>query len=172
MSQQVLARRVLSQRATGIGLRLATLRVGGLPRICLGLFLVGCAVSKLASRSGASLVSPAAGDAAASAIERVTFGLVTGHAALLTTAALEVLIGLLLLSHRSCRAGAVLLAGALVATVSPLLLFVDHVLAWPAAQSVLGVADTALACVAMVVAACAFAGDREGNREGNRASPD
>lgn len=158
-----MSQHVLADRAIGGSLRLLTLRIGGLPRIVLGLFLIGSALPRLASWGG-SLAPSSTGGAAAAAIERVTFGLVTGHAALLTTAVLEVLIGLLLLRHRSWRVGIVLLAGALVATVSPLLVFVDHVLAWSAAASVLSIADTALACVAMVLTACTLAGEGDQGR--------
>jgi hypothetical protein len=154
-----MSQHVLADRAIGAGLRLLTLRIGGLPRIVLGLFLIGSAVPRLAGSSGRSLVSSRTGGAATAAIERVTFGAVTGHAALLTTAVLEVLIGLLVRRRRTWRVGVVLLAGALVATVSPLLVFVDHLLAWPAARSVLSIADTALACVAMVLTSGALAGE-------------
>jgi hypothetical protein len=152
---------VLAQRTLGVRRPPATVGADWLSRVALGLFLIGSAVPKLVGGSATSLGSALTGDAAAAAIERVTLGLVTGQATLLVTAALEVLIGALLLGRRSWRAGVVLLAGALVATVSPLLVFVDHVLAWPRVRSALGVADILLACLAMVVVACAFAGDRE-----------
>ena len=67
-------------------------------------------------------LSPAEGLAVAT-IERLTLGLVSGEAALLLTAVTETVIGLTLLSGRFLRLGLVLLAGALVGIMSPLVLF-------------------------------------------------
>ena len=56
---------------------------------------------------------------------RLTLGLVSGTPALVMTAAMETFIGLTLLTGRGLRAGLVVLAGAMVGIMSPLVLYGD-----------------------------------------------
>ena len=89
-------------------------------RISLGLvFLV------FASFKFVPGLSPAE-DLAVATIEKLTFGMVTGASALLLTAITETVIGLTLLTGRFLRFGLVVLAGALVGIMSPLVLFADQ----------------------------------------------
>ncbi|NKY39612.1 DoxX family protein [Cellulomonas septica] len=102
-------------------------------------------------------VSPAA-DLAQRTIGELTLGLVGPTAALLLTAVLETVIGLTLVTGRFLRTGLVLLAGALVGIMSPLVLFFDEL--FPAggptivAQYVLK--DVVLAAAGAVIAAVAL----------------
>ena len=89
-------------------------------RISLGLvFLV------FASFKYVSGASPAEAIAVAT-VDKLTLGLVTGHTALLFTAATETIIGVTLLTGRFVRVGLVVMAVALVGILSPLALFPDQ----------------------------------------------
>lgn len=121
-------------------------------RIALGAVFLGFGVLKFFPG-----VSPAA-ELAQRTIGELTLGLVGPEAALLLTAVLETVIGLTLVTGRFVRVGLVLLAGALVGIMSPLVLFFDEL--FPAggptltAQYVLK--DVVLAAAAAVVAAAAL----------------
>lgn len=121
-------------------------------RISLGLVFLGFGVLKFFPG-----VSPAA-ELAQRTIGELTLGLVGPTAALLLTAVLETVIGLTLVTGRFLRTGLVLLAGALVGIMSPLVLFFDEL--FPAggptivAQYVLK--DVVLAAAGAVIAAVAL----------------
>ena len=89
-------------------------------RISLGLVFLGFGVLKFFPG-----LSPAE-DIAAATIDRLTFGLVGGHQAVLLTAVLESFIGLTLVTGKFVRIGLVVLTGALVGIMSPLILFTDQ----------------------------------------------
>ena len=65
-------------------------------------------------------------EVAVATVDKLTFGLVSGDAALLLTAVTETIIGLTLLTGRFVKVGLVVLAGALVGILSPLVLFPDQ----------------------------------------------
>lgn len=67
-------------------------------------------------------LSPAA-DLAARTIDVLTFGIVSGSAAVLVTAVMETFIGITLVTGRFLKAGLVVLAMAMVGIMSPLVLF-------------------------------------------------
>ncbi|WP_028046155.1 DoxX family protein [Cellulomonas sp. URHE0023] len=121
-------------------------------RISLGLVFLGFGVLKFFPG-----MSPAA-ELAERTIGELTFGLVGPTAALLITAILETFVGLTLLTGWFLRTGLVVLAGALVGIMSPLVLFFDEL--FPAggptltAQYVLK--DVVLACAAAVIGAAAL----------------
>ena len=121
-------------------------------RISLGLVFLGFGVLKFFPG-----VSPAA-ELAERTIGELTFGLVDPTAALLLTAIMETFIGLTLVTGWFLRTGLVVLAGALVGIMSPLVLFFGEL--FPAggptltAQYVLK--DVVLACAAAVIGASAL----------------
>jgi uncharacterized membrane protein YkgB len=120
-------------------------------RISLGLVFLGFGVLKFFPG-----LSPAE-DIAAATIDRLTFGLVGGHQAVLLTAVLESFIGLTLVTGKFVRIGLVVLTGALVGIMSPLILFTDQL--FPKGPSLMGqyvLKDIVLAAGAMVVAAYAL----------------
>jgi uncharacterized membrane protein YphA (DoxX/SURF4 family) len=89
-------------------------------RVSLGLvFLV------FASFKYVSGASPAE-EIAVATVGKLTFGLVTGTAALLVTALTETVIGLTLITGRFVKVGLVVMAGAMVGILSPLALFPDQ----------------------------------------------
>lgn len=92
--------------------------------------------------------------------EALTFGLVSGTAAVVATAVLETFIGLSLLSGRGLRVAMVVMAGWLVGIMMPVVLFPGEMfpggLPTLAAQYVLK--DIILAAAAAVVAAKALGG--------------
>ena len=89
-------------------------------RISLGLVFLVFAAFKFVSGA-----SPAA-DLAVATVGKLTFGVVTGSAALLLTAVTETIIGLTLLTGRFVKVGLVVMAGALIGILSPLVLFPDQ----------------------------------------------
>lgn len=86
-------------------------------RVSLGLVFLGFGVLKFVPG-----LSPAE-DLAVATVDRLTLGIVSGQAALLLTATMETVIGLTLVTGRLVRVGLVVLAGALVGIMSPLVLF-------------------------------------------------
>jgi putative oxidoreductase len=86
-------------------------------RVSLGLVFLGFGVLKFVPG-----LSPAE-DLAVATVDRLTLGIVSGQAALLLTATMETVIGLTLVTGRFVRVGLVVLAGALVGIMSPLVLF-------------------------------------------------
>ncbi len=89
-------------------------------RVSLGVVFLVFAAFKFVSGA-----SPAA-DIAVATVEKLTFGMVSGDTALLVTALTETVIGLTLLTGRFVKVGLVVLAGAMVGIMSPLLLFPDQ----------------------------------------------
>ncbi len=89
-------------------------------RVSLGLVFLVFASFKFVSGA-----SPAA-DLAVATVEQLTLGMVSGSAALLMTALTETVIGLTLLTGRFVKVGLVVLAGAMVGIMSPLVLFPDQ----------------------------------------------
>lgn len=86
-------------------------------RMSLGLvFLAFAAVKYVAGASPAE-------DLAVATVTQLTFGVVAGSDALLLTALTETVIGLTLLTGRFVRLGLVVLAGAMMGIMSPLVLF-------------------------------------------------
>jgi putative oxidoreductase len=86
-------------------------------RVSLGLVFLVFAAFKFVSGA-----SPAE-ELAVATVGKLTFGVVTGSAALLLTAVTETVIGLTLVTGRFLRLGLLVLAGALVGILSPLVLF-------------------------------------------------
>ncbi len=89
-------------------------------RVSLGLVFLVFGAFKFVSGA-----SPAE-DLAVATVGKLTFGVVSGDAALLLTAVTETIIGLTLLTGRFVKVGLVVLAGALVGILSPLVLFPDQ----------------------------------------------
>ena len=89
-------------------------------RVSLGLVFLAFASFKYVSGA-----SPAE-DLAVATVGKLTFGIVTGSAALLFTAITETVIGLTLLTGRFVKVGLVVMAMALVGILSPLFLFPDQ----------------------------------------------
>ena len=120
-------------------------------RISLGLVFLGFGVIKFVPG-----LSPAEAIASAT-IDRLTFGLVSGHTAVLLTAVTETVIGITLVSGKLLRVGLVVLAGALVGIMSPLALFTAEL--FPHGPTLMGqyvLKDIVLAASALVVAAHAL----------------
>ena len=121
-------------------------------RISLGLVFLVFASFKFVSGA-----SPAE-DLAVATVGKLTFGLVTGTAALLLTAVTETIIGLTLLTGRFVKVGLLVLAGAMVGILSPLVLFPDQM--WsgngPTLTGQYVFKDIVLAAAGLVVAAHAL----------------
>lgn len=134
----------------------------GLPALRLSLGLVIAGFGALKFFPGAS---PAEG-LVMQTTEALTFGLVDGRPAVLATAAIELVLGLSLLTRRFMRPGLVLMAGWLAGILSPVLLFPGEMfpggLPTLAAQYVLK--DVILAAAWLVMAA-EFLGARLTPRE-------
>ena len=123
----------------------------GFLQVSLGLIFLGFGVLKFFPG-----LSPAE-DIAAATIDRLTFGLISGHTAVLMTAVLETFIGLTLVTGKFVRVGLVVLAGAFVGILSPLVLFTDEL--FPHGPTLLGqyvLKDIVLVAAALVVAAGAL----------------
>jgi putative oxidoreductase len=122
-------------------------------RISLGLVFLGFGILKLVPG-----LSPAE-DLAVATVDRLTLGMVTGQAALLLTAAMEIVIGLTLVTGRFVRLGLVVLAGALLGIMSPLVLFPDDLFGGgPTIVAQYVVKDIVLVAGGLVVAAHALGG--------------
>ncbi len=121
-------------------------------RVSLGLVFLVFASFKFVSGA-----SPAE-ELAVATVGKLTFGLVTGTAALLLTAVTETIIGLTLMTGRFVKVGLVVLAGALVGIMSPLVLFPDQM--WgtngPTLTGQYVFKDIVLAAAGLVVAAHAL----------------
>lgn len=121
-------------------------------RISLGLVFLVFASFKFVSGA-----SPAE-DLAVATVGKLTFGLVTGSAALLLTALTETIVGLTLLTGRFVKVGLVVLAGAMAGIMSPLVLFPDQM--WsgngPTLTGQYVFKDIVLAAAGLVVAAHAL----------------
>jgi len=122
-------------------------------RISLGLVFLGFGVLKFVPG-----LSPAE-DLAVATVDRLTLGIVTGQAALLLTATMETVIGLTLVTGRFVRLGLVVLAGALVGILSPLVLFPGDLFGGgPTIVAQYVIKDIVLVAGGLVVAAHALGG--------------
>lgn len=86
-------------------------------RISLGLVFLGFAVLKYFPG-----VSPAE-DLVIRTVETLSFGLLSGYGALLATAIVETFIGLTLITGKLLRVGLLVLGGAMIGILSPVVLF-------------------------------------------------
>ncbi len=103
-------------------------------------------------------LSPAE-DLAVATIDRLTFGLISGSSALVLTAVTETIIGLTLLTNRFVKVGLVVLAGALVGIMSPLVLFAGELFGnGPTIEAQYVFKDIVLAAAGLVLAAYALGG--------------
>jgi uncharacterized membrane protein YkgB len=97
-------------------------------------------------------------DLAIATVSKLTFGFVTGTAALYLTAVTETIIGITLVTGRFLKVGLLVLAGALVGIMSPLMLLPD--LMWadkgPTLTGQYVFKDIVLVAAGMVVAADAL----------------
>ena len=121
-------------------------------RISLGtVFLVFAAFKFVPGASPAE-------DLAVATVDKLTLGLVHGETALLVTALTETVIGLTLVTGRFLKVGLLVLAGALVGIMSPLVLFPDQM--WsgngPTLTGQYVFKDVVLAAAGLVVAAHAL----------------
>ena len=121
-------------------------------RVSLGVVFLAFASFKFVSGA-----SPAE-DLAVATVGELTFGMVTGSSALLMTAVMETVIGLTLVTGRFVKVGLLVLAGAMVGIMSPLVLFPDQM--WSGnGPSLLGqyvFKDIVLVAAGLVVAAHAL----------------
>ena len=121
-------------------------------RVSLGVvFLVFAAFKYVAGASPAE-------DLAIATVDKLTLGLVSGHAALLFTALTETVIGITLLTGRFVKVGLAVMAMALVGILSPLVLFPHQM--WsgngPTLTGQYVFKDIVLAAAGLVVAAHAL----------------
>ncbi len=121
-------------------------------RISLGLVFLGFGVLKF---------FPGASPAEAlvmRTVDALTLGVVSGTPALVMTAAMETFIGLTLVTGRGLRAGLVVLAGAMVGIMSPLVLFYGDLFpdGLPTIEGQYVLKDIVLAAAGAVVAARAL----------------
>jgi putative oxidoreductase len=120
-------------------------------RISLGLVFLGFGLLKFFDG-----MSPAA-ELVQRTIDKLTFGIIGPDPALLITAILETVIGLTLISGVFLRAGLVLLGGAFLGIMAPLVLFYDEL--FPHGPTIVGqyvLKDIVLVCAAAVIAAHAL----------------
>jgi uncharacterized membrane protein YphA (DoxX/SURF4 family) len=91
-------------------------------------------------------------------IDTLTLGIIHGRTAVLITAVMECFIGLTLVTGKFVRAGLVVLAGALVGIMSPLVLFFNDMFpgGTPTLEAQYVFKDIVLAAAGLVVAAVAL----------------
>ena len=91
-------------------------------------------------------------------IDTLTLGVVDGRTAVLITAVVECFIGITLITGRFVRAGLVVLAGALVGIMSPLVLFFSDMFpnGTPTLEAQYVFKDIVLAAAGLVIAAVAL----------------
>lgn len=142
---------------------LATYSIPAL-RISLGLVILGFGALKYFPGA-----SPAEG-LARQATEQLTFGMVSGTAAVVATALLETLIGLVLLTNRFLRVGLLAMAGWLGGILSPLVLMPDQMLpgGLPSLAGQYVLKDIILVAAAAVVAAHALGARLQVPQSGRR----
>ncbi|ACQ82002.1 DoxX family protein [Beutenbergia cavernae DSM 12333] len=118
-------------------------------RVSLGLVFLAFGVLKFFPGA-----SPAE-ELAVATIDRLTLGIVSGEAALLLTAVTEVVIGVTLVTGKFLKVGLVVLAGALVGIMSPLVLFTAELFpgGLPTLEAQYVFKDIVLAAAGLVVAA-------------------
>lgn len=121
-------------------------------RVSLGLVFLLFASVKFVSGA-----SPAE-ELAVATVGKLTFGMIAGSSALLFTAITEAVIGVTLLTGRFVKVGLVVLAGAMVGIMSPLVLFPDQMWAGngPTLTGQYVFKDVVLVAGALVVAAHAL----------------
>lgn len=103
-------------------------------------------------------LSPAE-DLSVATVDRLTFGIVSGQAALLLTAFTETFVGLTLVTGRFVKTGLVVMAGALLGIMSPLVLFTDQLFGdGPTLTAQYVLKGIVLAAAGLVVAAHALGG--------------
>ena len=121
-------------------------------RISLGLVFLGFGVLKFFPGA-----SPAE-DLVMRTVDALTLGVVSGTPAVVLTAAMETFIGLTLVTGRGLRAGLVVLAGAMVGIMSPLVLFPGDLFpgGLPTIEGQYVLKDIVLAAAGAVVAARAL----------------
>lgn len=124
------------------------------PALRVSLGLVFLAFASLKFVSGAS----PAEELAVATVTQLTLGLVAGPHALLLTAVTETVIGVTLLTGRLVRLGLVVLAGAMVGIMSPLVLFPEQMWAGggPTLAGQYVFKDIVLVAAALVVTAHAL----------------
>lgn len=116
-------------------------------RISLGLVFLAFALPKYVP--GLSPAEPLV----TATIEQLTFGVIAGSAALLLTAIVETVIGLSLLTGVFLRVGLLILGGALIGIMAPLVLFPDAMFAGgPTLGAQYVFKDIVLAAAGLVVA--------------------
>lgn len=118
-------------------------------RISLGLVFLGFGILKFFPG-----VSPAE-DLVSATVERLTFGLVDGRLANVTTAVIECAMALTLITGRWLKVGLVVFAGALAAIMSPLVLFFGELFpaGGPTLEAQYVLKDVVFIAAGMVVAA-------------------
>ena len=121
-------------------------------RISLGLVILGFGVLKYFP--GVSPAEPLV----ARTVEALTFGMLTGHAAVVTTAVVETVLGLILLTGKGLRAGLVLMAFWLLGIMAPVVLFFGDLFPGfvPTLEAQYVLKDVILAAAGAVVAAQAL----------------
>ena len=121
-------------------------------RISLGLVILGFGVLKFFPH-----VSPAEA-LAARTVDALTFGLLTGRSAVVATAAVETVLGLIMLTGKGLRVGLVLMAGWLVGIMAPVVLFFGDLFPGfvPTLEAQYVLKDVILAAAGAVVAAQAL----------------
>lgn len=123
----------------------------GLLRISLGVVFLAFGALKFAPGA-----SPAA-ELAVRTLDTLSLGVLSGEAALLTTAIAECFIGITLVTGKLLRVGLVVLGGSLVAIMSPLVLFfTDMFPSGPTLEAQYVFKDIVLVAAALVVAARAL----------------
>lgn len=120
-------------------------------RISVGLVFLGFGSLKFVPG-----LSPAE-DLAVRTLETLSFGLLSGYAALLTTAVVECFIGITLVTGKLLRLGLVVQAGAMVGILSPLVLFFgDMFPAGPTLEAQYVLKDIVLVAAGLVIGARAL----------------
>jgi hypothetical protein len=120
-------------------------------RVSVGLVFLGFGVLKFFPG-----VSPAQ-ELAVRTLEKLSMGVLSGEAALLTTAVAECFIGLTMISGKLLKSGLVVLAASLVGIMSPLVLFFTDL--FPGAPTLAAqyvFKDIVLAAAGLVIAARAL----------------
>lgn len=120
-------------------------------RVCLGATFLTFGVLKFFPG-----VSPAE-DLSIATIDELTFGIISGSVALAMTAVIETFIGITLVTGRFLRVGLVVLSGALVGIMAPLMLFPGDLFGdGPTLTAQYVLKDFILAAAGMVVGAYAL----------------
>jgi uncharacterized membrane protein YphA (DoxX/SURF4 family) len=138
----------IAEPVVALGTRYGSLAL----RVSLGLIMVGFGVLKFFP--GLSPAEPLA----TKAVGMLSLGLVTGQAAMVATAVVEVAVGLLLISGRFRRIAVVCLAGCIAGWMSPLVLFPGDLFTatGPALEAQYLIKDMVFAAAALVIAAASF----------------